>query len=157
MTRARACGARITSWNALALAALVVAFLWPAAVESASFALSFSCVTAIVLFIILGAVHIFGLGVPATGFHNLYALPGGFFPHGAHGVWMAVILGLLSFVGIEVVAVIESPQTIRMSNVVGHIVLNGENVGELAVEPFRPNVRRRRGLDQLSGDPNPGA
>jgi AAT family amino acid transporter len=62
-------------------------------------------VTAIVLFIILGAVHIFGLGVPATGFHNLYALPGGFFPHGAHGVWMAVILGLLSFVGIEVVAV----------------------------------------------------
>ena len=30
---ARACGARVTSWNALALAALVVAFLWPAAVE----------------------------------------------------------------------------------------------------------------------------
>ena len=62
-------------------------------------------VSAIVLFVILGAVHIFGLGVPATGFHNLYALPGGFFPHGAHGVWMAVILGMLSFVGIEVVAV----------------------------------------------------
>jgi len=47
---ARACGARVTSWNALALAALVVAFLWPAAVGSASFALSFSCVAAIVLF-----------------------------------------------------------------------------------------------------------
>ena len=47
---ARACGARVTSWNALALAALIVAFLWPAAVESASFALSFSCVAAIVLF-----------------------------------------------------------------------------------------------------------
>ncbi|HEV8019911.1 MAG TPA: DNA internalization-related competence protein ComEC/Rec2 [Candidatus Lustribacter sp.] len=47
---ARACGARVTSWNALAMAALVVAFLWPAAVESASFALSFSCVAAIVLF-----------------------------------------------------------------------------------------------------------
>ena len=47
---ARACGARVTSWNALALAALVVAFLWPAAVDSASFALSFSCVAAIVLF-----------------------------------------------------------------------------------------------------------
>jgi L-asparagine transporter-like permease len=62
-------------------------------------------VTAIVLFVILGAAHIFGLGVPATGFHNLYALPGGFFPHGIRGVWMAVILGLLSFVGIEVVAV----------------------------------------------------
>jgi len=47
---ARACGARVTSWNGLALAALVVAFLWPAAVGSASFALSFSCVAAIVLF-----------------------------------------------------------------------------------------------------------
>ena len=47
---ARACGARVTSWNALALAALVVAFLWPAAVGSVSFALSFSCVAAIVLF-----------------------------------------------------------------------------------------------------------
>ncbi len=47
---ARACGARVTSWNALALAALVVAFLWPAAAGSASFALSFSCVAAIALF-----------------------------------------------------------------------------------------------------------
>jgi len=47
---ARACGARVTSWNSLALAALIVAFLWPAAVGSASFALSFSCVAAIVLF-----------------------------------------------------------------------------------------------------------
>jgi competence protein ComEC len=45
---ARACGARIVSWNALALAALAVAAIWPAAVESASFALSFSCVAAIV-------------------------------------------------------------------------------------------------------------
>ena len=62
-------------------------------------------VSAIVLFVILGAAHIFGLGAPAVGFHNLYALPGGFFPHGIHGVWMAVILGMLSFVGIEVVAV----------------------------------------------------
>ncbi len=47
---ARACGARIASWNALSLAALVVAALWPAAATSVSFALSFSCVAAIVLF-----------------------------------------------------------------------------------------------------------
>jgi competence protein ComEC len=47
---ARACGARIVSWNAMALAALAVAAMWPAAVESASFALSFSCVAAIVAF-----------------------------------------------------------------------------------------------------------
>ena len=62
-------------------------------------------VSAIVLFIILGMAHIFGLGNKPVGFHNLYALPGGFFPHGFHGVWMAVIVGMLSFVGIEVVAV----------------------------------------------------
>jgi competence protein ComEC len=47
---ARACGARPVSWNALALAALVVAAIWPAAVTTVSFALSFSCVAAILLF-----------------------------------------------------------------------------------------------------------
>ena len=47
---ARACGVRLVSWNALALAALAVAALWPAAVATVSFALSFSCVAAIVLF-----------------------------------------------------------------------------------------------------------
>jgi competence protein ComEC len=47
---ARACGARIVSLNTLAIAAIVVAATWPVAVTSISFALSFSCVTAIVLF-----------------------------------------------------------------------------------------------------------
>jgi competence protein ComEC len=47
---ARACGARVVSWNALALAAIAVAVLWPASVTTVSFALSFSCVSAIVLF-----------------------------------------------------------------------------------------------------------
>ncbi|MBV8748556.1 MAG: ComEC/Rec2 family competence protein, partial [Candidatus Eremiobacteraeota bacterium] len=47
---ARAYGARLLSWNALALAALVVAMLWPASVTTVSFALSFSCVGAILLF-----------------------------------------------------------------------------------------------------------
>ncbi len=47
---AAACGARIVSWNALALAAIVVAAIWPASVTSVSFALSFSCLTAIGLF-----------------------------------------------------------------------------------------------------------
>jgi competence protein ComEC len=47
---ARAHGARLISWNSLALAALVVAALWPASVTTVSFALSFSCVSAIALF-----------------------------------------------------------------------------------------------------------
>jgi len=62
-------------------------------------------VTAIVLFIILGVATIFGLGVPATGFHNLTGLPGGFLPNGFSGLWMAVIVGIFSFNGIEVIAV----------------------------------------------------
>src|ERR1700676_2351683 len=62
-------------------------------------------VVAIVLFIILGASMIFGVGRPPTGFHNLTGLPGGFTPHGLYGVWMAVLVGVLSFNGIEVIAV----------------------------------------------------
>lgn len=72
---------------------------------AAEYGFAFIKVTAIVLFVVLGAAHIFGLGSPATGLHNLYQLPGGFMPKGVHGVWMAVILGLLSFVGIEMIAV----------------------------------------------------
>jgi AAT family amino acid transporter len=72
---------------------------------TAEYAFSFVKVSAIVIFIVLGAAHVFGLGAKAVGVHNLYQLPGGFFPHGFHGLWMAVILGMLSFVGIEVIAV----------------------------------------------------
>jgi L-asparagine transporter-like permease len=62
-------------------------------------------VVAIIVFIILGLAAIFGVGTPAVGFHNVVGLPGGFMPNGLHGVWMAVILGVLSFNGIEVIAV----------------------------------------------------
>lgn len=47
---ARALGERAISLNTLAVAAIVVAAIWPAWVGGASFALSFSCVWAIVLF-----------------------------------------------------------------------------------------------------------
>ena len=62
-------------------------------------------VSAIVLFIILGTASVFGLGLPAVGFHNLTGLPGGFMPTGVRGLWMAVIVGIFSFNGIEVIAV----------------------------------------------------
>jgi L-asparagine transporter-like permease len=61
-------------------------------------------VIAIVLFIILGVASIVG-GHLAAGLHNLTGLPGGFFPKGLAGVWMAVIVGIFSFNGIEVIAV----------------------------------------------------
>jgi len=72
---------------------------------SVEYGFSFIKVTAIVLFILLGISKIFGVASAPVGLYNLYLLPGGFFPHGLHGTWMAVILGLLSYVGIEVIAV----------------------------------------------------
>ena len=62
-------------------------------------------VAAIVLFIVLGAMSIFGGGHLAGSMRNLTGLPGGFFPKGLAGVWMAVIVGIFSFNGIEVIAV----------------------------------------------------
>lgn len=62
-------------------------------------------VIAIVVFIVLGLATIFGLWAEPIGFHNLTGLPGGFMPRGFSGVWMAVIIGILSFNGIEVIAV----------------------------------------------------
>jgi AAT family amino acid transporter len=63
---------------------------------------------------VLGAAAILGVGRPAVGFHNLTGLPGGFFPNGFGGVWMAVIVGIFSFNGTEVIAVTsgeaENPQ-----------------------------------------------
>ena len=62
-------------------------------------------VAAIVLFIVLGAASLLGIGRPAVGFHNLTGLPGGFAPHGFSGVWQAVVVGVFAFNGIEVIAV----------------------------------------------------
>lgn len=63
-------------------------------------------VAAIVVFLLLGAVLIvFGLpGTRATGVHNLTA-HGGFFPHGAGGLFLALVFVIFSFIGTEVVAV----------------------------------------------------
>jgi competence protein ComEC len=64
---ARATGRSALSWNALAAAAIVVAALRPDSVTSLSFALSFSCVGAILLFAepFASALERFGLPEPA--------------------------------------------------------------------------------------------
>ncbi len=83
---------------------------------SVEYCFSLIKVTAIVLFIILGFAGIWGFaGSTAIGLDNLTQLPGGFMPHGVYGLWMAVILGMLSFNGIEVIAVtsgeVKDPRT----------------------------------------------
>ena len=42
---------------------------------------------------------------PAVGFHNLTGLPGGFAPHGLKGIWMGTMMGIFSFIGVELIAV----------------------------------------------------
>ncbi len=61
-------------------------------------------VITILAFILFGIANIVGPGTTAAGFAN-YRADGGPFPHGFSGVWMAVIVGLFSFMGIEVIAV----------------------------------------------------
>src|SRR5262249_53481592 len=62
-------------------------------------------VSAIVLFIVIGAMLIAGVGPKqAVGLSNLVAY-GGFFPFGLKGVWLALTLVLTSYMGVEVIAV----------------------------------------------------
>ena len=61
---AHAAGRSPFSWNALGAAALVIALLWPASVDTLSFALSFSCVAAIMLFAKPLAHAFAGAGLP---------------------------------------------------------------------------------------------
>ena len=61
-------------------------------------------VTTIILFLILGAALLTGVGHRAIGFHNFTA-HGGFLPNGWSGVWLGVAMAVFSFMGLEVVAV----------------------------------------------------
>jgi amino acid transporter, AAT family len=60
-------------------------------------------VSAIVAFIIVGLSRIFGIVGDPIGLHNVVGLPGGFLPNGFSGVWMAVLMALFSFMGLEFV------------------------------------------------------
>jgi amino acid transporter, AAT family len=62
-------------------------------------------VVAIVAFIVVGVALISGLGPrPAMGLSNFTA-HGGFLPLGWHGVWVAMVFVIFSFIGTEVIAV----------------------------------------------------
>jgi amino acid transporter, AAT family len=69
------------------------------------YGLSLIKVTAIVAFILGGGALIAGWRGHPVGFHNLVGLPGGFAPKGLTGIAEGVIVGVYSFVGIEVIAV----------------------------------------------------
>jgi AAT family amino acid transporter len=61
-------------------------------------------VVTIIVFLLLGAALLFGIGFPAVGMKNFTAY-GGFLPHGWMGVGLGVAIAIFSYIGIETVAV----------------------------------------------------
>jgi AAT family amino acid transporter len=87
-------------------------------------------VVAIILFVVFGAALILGLGpAPRIGFSN-YTAHGGFLPNGWHGVWMAMVFVIFSYMGTEVVSITageaKDPETAvprAMRSMVGRLIL----------------------------------
>lgn len=87
-------------------------------------------VTAIVAFIAVGIILIFGHGhYGATGWANL-TQHGGFFPAGWKGVWLSLTITITSYMGVEVIAVTageaENPEVTiprAMRNIVWRLIL----------------------------------
>src|SRR6266851_1838092 len=71
-------------------------------------------VVTIVLFLILGAALLLGIGFKSLGAAN-YTAHGGFLPHGWLGVGLGIAMAIFSYLGIEIIAVTageaEHPET----------------------------------------------
>jgi L-asparagine transporter-like permease len=61
-------------------------------------------ISAILVFILLGAWLVFAGTNPAYGFHH-YVDHGGFLPRGWSGVWIALIIAIFSYFSIEMIAI----------------------------------------------------
>ena len=61
-------------------------------------------VVTIVVFLLLGAALLLGIGFPRIGTAN-YVAHGGFLPNGWAGVWLGVAMAVFSYLGMEIVAV----------------------------------------------------
>jgi AAT family amino acid transporter len=69
------------------------------------YAFSMLKIVAIVAFILLGAVFVYGAPVSSGVGLNNFTAHGGFFPHGVKGMWFAVIVSIFSYLNIETIAV----------------------------------------------------
>lgn len=61
-------------------------------------------VSAIILFVLLGAYVVWGTGNPEFGTRHLTE-HGGFFPRGVWGMWVAVVISIFSYLSVEMIAV----------------------------------------------------
>ena len=69
------------------------------------YAFSMLKIVAIVAFILLDAVFVYGAPVSSGVGLNNFTAHGGFFPHGVKGMWFAVIVSIFSYLNIETIAV----------------------------------------------------
>ncbi|HYK91097.1 MAG TPA: amino acid permease [Acidobacteriota bacterium] len=95
----------VPPWVWIAAFSLVILYLNTVSVGSFGkfeYWLSLIKVLIVAAFLVLGTTLLFGIGVPGIGAGN-YTAQGGFFPKGWTGVGLAIVLGLFSFFGIEVV------------------------------------------------------
>ena len=65
---------------------------------------SFIKIAAILVFLVLGGWTVLHAAGPDTGLAN-YTRFGGFLPHGIGGMWVAVVVSIFSYLGIETIAV----------------------------------------------------
>lgn len=71
-------------------------------------------ISAIVIFILLGAYVVIG-AEPSNGIGvENYANDGGFMPFGFWGLWVAIFISLFSFLGTELIAVTAGKQRTRI-------------------------------------------
>jgi amino acid transporter, AAT family len=97
----------VPSW--IWIAGFSVALIWVNASSVSNFGtfeywFAMLKVVTIVLFLILGAALLLGIGFPRIGVRN-YVAHAGLLPNGWAGVWLGVAMAVFSYLGIEIVAV----------------------------------------------------
>jgi AAT family amino acid transporter len=96
---------QVPSWLWIAGFSLAMIYLNTLSIEnfgSIEYWFAMIKVVTIVVFLVLGAALLFGLGFPRIGAKN-YTAFGGFFPHGWSGVALGVTMAIFSYLGLEIV------------------------------------------------------
>lgn len=96
---------QVPAWVWIGAVALLITYLNTISVKDLGTFENWCSITKVVtvgVFLVLGAMLLFGIGFPRMGLAN-YTAHGGFLPNGWTGVALGVVMGMFSFFGIEVV------------------------------------------------------
>lgn len=97
--------ANVPSWVFIAVFSVAMIYLNTLSIQDfGTFEYWFAMikVVTIVVFLVLGAALLLGIGFPPTGFRN-YTAHGGFSPHGLAGIGLGVTMAIFSYLGLEIV------------------------------------------------------